>query len=130
LYDSWLRTAPAIHERIREAVERRDFEALGLAAEHSALTMHGVAMAADPGLIYWNDVTVRVLATVRAMRRDGMMAYFTIDAGPHVKVLSLPNQAAGVRARLASVPGVVRVIATRVGRGARVVTEQPTMVQL
>lgn len=123
LYPAWIDDAPAIFARVREAVLGRELEALGAAAEHSALTMHATAMAADPGLLYWNDVTLRVMKAVRAARREGLPAWFTIDAGPHVKVITSAERAADVAQLVQEVPGVHRAIDARVGGPARVVEE-------
>ena len=58
---------------------------------------------------------------VRAMRAQGLAAYFTIDAGPHVKVITSQSDSATVEARLAAVDGVRRTIVAQPGDGARVV---------
>lgn len=120
LYAAWLSAAAQIHERVWQAVLERDFAALASAAEHSALCMHGTALGAEPGLVYWNGVTVTVLEEVRKMRRDGLEAFFTIDAGPHVKVFTTVEHRADVERRVARVPGVLRTIVARPGPGARV----------
>jgi diphosphomevalonate decarboxylase len=57
---------------------------------------------------------------VVAMRADGLSAYFTMDAGPHVKVLTTETDADQVAARLAGVAGVDRALVCRPGPGARV----------
>ena len=108
---------------MRAAISNRDFTALVPAVEQSALTMHAVAIAADPGLIYWNDVTVRVIQLVREMRADGLSLCFTIDAGPHVKVITTEAQCEQVQERLAGVDGVLRTIVARPGGGARTLEE-------
>jgi diphosphomevalonate decarboxylase len=106
---------------VRSAVLAGDLEALGVVAEESALAMHASAIAAAPGVIYWLGATVEVMAAVRGLRASGTGAWSTIDAGPHVKVLCAPRDAAAVAARLAAVPGVLRVLEARPGEGARVV---------
>lgn len=125
LYAAWLDAAPVLHERVKSAVLARDLSALGPAMEQSALTMHATALAADPGLLYWNGVTVEVMRAVRSMRRDGTPAYVTIDAGPHVKVVTTADLAAEVRARVAAVTGVLRTIVAEPGEGARIVEQEP-----
>ena len=123
LYRAWVEGAPAIHERVRAAVLARDLARLGQAAEHSALCMHAVAMASDPGLIYWNAATLEVLGAVRSMRQQGLEAYFTIDAGPHVKILTSAQQAPEIEQRVRTIPGVIRTACASPGRGARLLAE-------
>ena len=115
-YPTWLREGPRLCGRLHDAVVAGDFEAMGALAEASALAMHACATAA--GVVYWNGVTLELMTAVRALRAACLQAYFTIDAGPHVKVLVRAGDAAQVGASLRGVPGVVRVIETRPGRGA------------
>lgn len=122
-YATWVLTAPALCARVRAAVLGRDLEALGVAAEESALRMHAAAIAACPGLIYWAGATVEVMEEVRRLRARGLGAYFTIDAGPHVKVLTAPQDELAVERALSEVPGVRRIIRARPGDGARLLPE-------
>jgi diphosphomevalonate decarboxylase len=115
---AWLEQAPRLHGRLRDALLARDFDRVGELAEASALAMHASAIAA--GVVYWNGATLEALSAVRALRAGGASAYATIDAGPHVKVLVRPGDAAAVRANLEGVPGVRRVIEARPGPGARI----------
>jgi diphosphomevalonate decarboxylase len=119
---AWLEEAPRLHARLREAVLAGDFAAMGELAEASALAMHASAIAAR--VIYWNGATLEVLRTVDALRREGVGAYATIDAGPHVKVLARPESGADVRAALESTPGVLRIIDGRIGDGADLVAPE------
>ena len=120
-YQAWVASAPSVCDRVRSAVLSRDLAALGEAAEESALAMHAAALAARPGVIYWNGTTVDIMAAVRAERAAGVPAYFTIDAGPHVKVLCPGDRAADIARHLGALPGVLRTITARPGQGARVV---------
>ncbi len=122
-YDAWVGWAPQGFERIRRAVLARDIASLGPAVEQSALMMHAAAMAADPGLLYWNGATIEVIHAVRRLQARGLDAYFTIDAGPHVKVITTAGQADEVAAEVTKVTGVRRVIATRPGGAARLLTD-------
>jgi diphosphomevalonate decarboxylase len=106
------------------AVKARDLEALGLVAERSALRMHASALAADPAVVYLRGATVEGLHALRALRRRGVSAYFTCDAGPHPKALTTAQDADAVAAALAAIPGVLRTIVARPGPGARVVAAE------
>ena len=87
--------------------------------------MHATALAADPPVLFWNPATVALLQRVARLRRQGLEAWCTIDAGPHVKVLCVPRQAAELASELAGVPGVLRVIECAPGPGA-LLLETPT----
>jgi diphosphomevalonate decarboxylase len=118
-YASFRDSAPAAYRDARAALLAGDWERLGAAMEHSTLLMHACMLAARPSLLYWNAATVSALQRVQELRRNGILAYFTIDAGPHVKVLTRASLSAEVSAALQAVPGVLRVIVSGLGGPAR-----------
>lgn len=118
-FDAWVDTVEPAIERATAALEARDFETLSHEAEASAMQMHASAMAALPAVIYWNGATLDVVHAVRRWRdEEGIPVFFTIDAGPHVKVFTLAGHEAEVEARLRGVPGVLGVLHAQPGRGA------------
>jgi diphosphomevalonate decarboxylase len=120
-YAAWLEEAPRMHARLRAALLAKDFPHVGELAEASALAMHACAFAA--GVVYFSGATLAVLVTVRALRARGVPVFATIDAGPHVKALVL-GDTREVSSALAATPGVLRVIETRPGEGARIVEKE------
>lgn len=121
-YRSWIETAPQVFSQVKNALLNRDLEALGHAAEHSALMMHASAIAAEPGLVYWRGATVDALREVRSLRKSGVGVWGTMDAGPHLKAICAPADVDRVREHLLSVPGVLRVIVGSPGGVPRVTT--------
>ena len=72
-----------------------------------------------PPLLYWEPATLAVVKAVRDLRvRRGLPCYFTIDAGPNVHVITLPEQANAVTRALEKVEGVQEVLRCPTGRGA------------
>lgn len=124
-YHAWLAAADADFQAARVAIEHRDFDHLARVGEKSCLKMHGLMLSADPGLIYWNPATVACLHRVRELRGRGVAVFFTMDAGPQVKAVCLPEHRARVAASLGSVPGVVDILESGLGPGARVVDGEP-----
>lgn len=121
-YGGWVAGAADDLEAARCAVRERDFAALAEISEHSCLKMHATMLATRPGLVYWRGATVECLHRVRALReREGLGVFFTIDAGPQVKAVCLPGDAARVAAALADVAGVETVLTSALGDGARVI---------
>jgi diphosphomevalonate decarboxylase len=118
---AWLEEAPRLHELLREALLARDFDGVGRLAEASALAMHASAIAA--GVVYFSGASLAALGAVRAVREAGTPAYATMDAGPHVKVLVRPPDAARVRETMQAVPGVLRIIEAWPGDGAHIEEE-------
>ena len=119
-YASWVSDAPRLFAEVKAAVLGRDFARLAPAVEQSALAMHASMLAASPALIYFRPATLGVIETVRSLRKAGTSACFTIDAGPHVKVLVEPGSAGAVRRALAATDGVLRVLESAPGPDATV----------
>lgn len=116
-YQGWVNHIPSDLEAIKEGITERDFTKVGEIAEANCLKMHATTLAAEPPFTYWNDSTMRVMQTVQAMREADIPAYFTIDAGPNVKVLYLPENEEELEKTLRETPGVQDVILSRTGGG-------------
>jgi diphosphomevalonate decarboxylase len=119
-WHGWIEAQQHDLAEARAAVLARDFEKLAEVSEFSCLKMHGLAMSARPGLVYWNGATVECLQRIRALRGEGLATFFTIDAGPQVKAICAPAHVASVREALAGVPGVTDILHSGLGPGARV----------
>lgn len=119
-YPAWLASWELDFNTGKAALLARDLDKLGDAMEHSTLAMHATTMVARPPFLYWNGATVACIQAVWQLRRQGVRAYWTADAGPHVKVLCPPPDAPAVEKLLAQVPGVLGTAVHRPGKGAQV----------
>jgi diphosphomevalonate decarboxylase len=122
-YGTWVNEAPRIFREATSALLAKEFQPLGEAMEHSTLLMHASMMGARPAIIYFAPATLSVISLVKRLREDGVPAYFTMDAGPHVKVLTLSGLADQVTAALAEDPSVLRTIHCRPGPDAHELTQ-------
>src|SRR5207249_1391160 len=92
----------------------------------NCMRMHAAAMAAAPPLVYWEPATLAAMRRVWELRDRGVQAYFSIDAGPQVKVLCEGDDAEAVKAAMVAVPGVIRVLSSQPGDGARILDRPPS----
>ncbi|MFK7914374.1 MAG: diphosphomevalonate decarboxylase [Pseudomonadales bacterium] len=118
-FDSWTQTTAADFERAQAAVAAKDFAALASVAEQSCLRMHALMLATTPPLIYWQPATLACIAEVQRLQSVNVPVFFTIDAGPQVKAVCLPEAAEQVAAALGVVAGVLDTHILGLGRGAR-----------
>lgn len=116
-YKGWLDSLQVDLDGIKDGIREQNFEKVGSIAEANCLKMHATTLGASPPFTYWHDTTLSVIETVQMMRDSGISAYFTIDAGPNVKVLYLPEDEETVQATLKGVAGVTDVILSRSGEG-------------
>jgi diphosphomevalonate decarboxylase len=123
LFEPWAVSSGADLADMRVALERGDLAAVGEIAERNALGMHATMLAARPAVRYMSPASLTVLDSVLQLRRDGVAAYATMDAGPNVKVLCPRADAERVaEAVRAAAPGRAVHIAGP-GRGARLLDE-------
>ncbi|MFI9605463.1 diphosphomevalonate decarboxylase [Streptomyces sp. NPDC052043] len=123
LYRPWAASSTADLAEMRTALRRGDLEAVGEIAERNALGMHATMLAARPAVRYLSAATLTVLDSVLQLRREGVSAYATMDAGPNVKVLCHRTDADQVAAAVcAAAPGTAVHVA-RPGPGARLLNE-------
>ncbi len=127
-YGSWIESGTADFPEVRTGILERSLSRVGPVAERNCLRMHAAAMAAVPPLVYWEPATLAVMRRVWELRERGIEAYFSIDAGPQVKVLCEDSSAGAVESAIAAVSGVLRVLAAEPGDGPRIVREAPAWV--
>ncbi len=118
-YDDWVARQEDDLDVARCAIESRDFDSLAAVSEHSCLKMHSVMWASRPPLVYWNASTMRCMQTVRALQDKGIKVFFTIDAGPQLKAVCESDHVDIVQEALHATDGVIDVICTSLGGGAR-----------
>jgi diphosphomevalonate decarboxylase len=116
-YSGWLDSVEADFLHAKEALIHHDFELLGSIIESNALKMHATTLGANPPFMYWNRATLDVIKEVQSLRSGGIQAYFTIDAGPNVKVLCQPKDEQAVRESLEKLPNVQNTYLCHPGPG-------------
>jgi diphosphomevalonate decarboxylase len=117
-YSRWIEEQDMDLSTARDAITVRDFGKLASIAEHNCLKMHSVMWASRPPVVYWNAATLACLERVRQLQADGVAAFFTIDAGPQVKIICLPGDESQVVDALSTTPGVESVLPSGIGAGA------------
>jgi diphosphomevalonate decarboxylase len=116
-YSGWLQTVSQDLERAKEAIKSLDYEKLGEVVEANALKMHATMLGAEPPILYWQSGTLEVIHHIQSLRLSGIPAFFTIDAGPNVKVLCLPEHQQQVEESLLTLPAVQDIITCHPGSG-------------
>ncbi len=119
-YPAWVDNQTADLDEAQSALANRDFQRLAEVSEFNCLKMHALTLSSRPALVYWNATTMALIAKVRDLRTAGIGVFFTIDAGPQIKAVCLPGEASKVAKVFAEQPGVVEVLRTGLGAGARV----------
>lgn len=116
-YRAWVECAPSLTEEVKAGILSKDLQKVGEAMEQSTLAMHACMMASRPGLLYFQPGTLAALETVKKLRREGILVYATMDAGPHVKALCYTEDAPKVAQALSQTPLVLRTLTAHPGPG-------------
>ncbi|GAB2318164.1 diphosphomevalonate decarboxylase [Alkalibacterium sp. s-m-22] len=119
-YDGWLKSLDADLSAIKQAVSDRDIEQVGQIAERNALKMHATTLGASPPFTYWTAESMKAMDAVRALRKLGYTAYFTMDAGPNVKIICRQSDLSALKQELSKTFEDKQLIAAKPGPGLHV----------
>ena len=120
-YNVWPKDAEEDLNEIKFASRNRDFERLGYITENNALKMHATMLSANPPIIYFEPNSILVMQIVHELRKKGIEAFFTMDAGPNVKILCKLSQADIIKNRLMEDFKEEEIIITGPGPGAKII---------
>ncbi len=88
-YKKWLIDSEKRIPQMIEAIKNRDFKKVGQLAEVDCLQMHQTMKDSHPSINYLQPDTLKIIEQIKELRKNGTDCYFTIDAGPNVKILCL-----------------------------------------
>lgn len=91
-YDGWVQSTAEDLTAIKEAIAQRDFVRMGEIAERSAMKMHALNLSAQPPFNYWSPDSILAMRKVEELRSFGYPVYYTMDAGPNVKLICQQSQ--------------------------------------
>lgn len=86
-YPAWRQVVASDMVAIKKAISQRDIDKIGHIAQENALRMHALNLAADPGFTYFNADTLATMQLIDHLHDSGLSCYYTMDAGPNVKVI-------------------------------------------
>ena len=84
-FDAWVKQSEIDLVDMEKALKLHDIKAVGLIAQSNALRMHASLMAVN--MWYFEPESLRIMNTVRELQKT-IPVYFTMDAGPNVKILT------------------------------------------
>ena len=86
-YQYWLDNVEPDLKETKEAIAQKDFKRMGGVIEANGLRMHATNLGAQPPFTYLVPESYDAMRIVHECREAGLPCYFTMDAGPNVKVL-------------------------------------------
>jgi len=123
--DAWVGATEADLARMQEAFAAGDLAAIGELTESNALRMHAAIMGCRPPIRYLAPQSIALFDAAERLRRQGLEAYATADAGPNVVFVCRAADVDTVRDALIADEAVGmpvdRLIAAQAGPGAHLV---------
>ncbi len=105
---------------LKKALLEWDFATIGEITQREANNLHAVINTTEMGIYYWNRTTVEIIHRIKQLQTSGIPCYYTMDAGPQVKVLVMPEHVKEVEKSLAEIDDIKRIINSGVGFGSQV----------
>ncbi|HER2529073.1 TPA: diphosphomevalonate decarboxylase [Streptococcus pyogenes] len=99
-FDEWVEQSAIDYQHMLTYLKTNNFEKVGQLTEANALAMHATTKAANPPFSYLTKESYQAMEAVKELRQEGFACYFTMDAGPNVKVLCLEKDLAQLAERL------------------------------
>ncbi len=104
-----------------EAIQERDLPKLGPLLEIDALEMHAIIMTASAPVRYLSEETLHLVSWIREERHKGSFkAWFTIDAGPNIHLITEPRDLPRVQASLSKAFPNLKIFQDEVGDGPQI----------
>ncbi|MDU4895328.1 MAG: diphosphomevalonate decarboxylase [Enterococcus hirae] len=120
-YQGWLDSVEADLYQLKQAIKTKNFQLLGETMEQNGLKMHGTTLAARPPFTYWSPDSLKAMQAVRDLRNQGIPCYFTMDAGPNVKVLVQKDHLDKVKTAFSDLFSSQQVISAFAGPGMTII---------
>ncbi|HER0048349.1 TPA: diphosphomevalonate decarboxylase [Streptococcus pyogenes] len=99
-FDEWVEQSAIDYQHMLTYLKTNNFEKVGQLTEANALAMHATTKTANPPFSYLTKESYQAMEAVKELRQEGFACYFTMDAGPNVKVLCLDKDLAQLAERL------------------------------
>lgn len=120
-YQGWLDSVETDLRELKQAIAEKSFQKMGEIMERNGLKMHGTTLAANPPFTYWSPDSLKAMQAVRELRASGIPCYFTMDAGPNVKVLVEKKNQTAVQAKFIELFSRQQVILAHAGQGITII---------
>ena len=122
-YEAWVNDQDNDINKALKAIKTKDFDLLGEVSEDNCKKMHKVMETSQPPLIYRNLTTHLCIQKIKEMKFTGIGIFYTIDAGPQVKIICKAKYADQVISEMKSIPNIQDIIEVNLGQGARLINE-------
>tara|TARA_B100001250_G_scaffold386836_1_gene383697 strand:+ start:319 stop:1284 length:966 start_codon:yes stop_codon:yes gene_type:complete len=123
LYQSWLDSNKEDIQIAKSAIAENNLRRLGEVAEKNCYLMHEVMRTSSPKIRYMTENTNNCIKQIKTIRKEGVDLFFTVDAGPQVKIVCKTEDKDSIKAKFLNKPYAMKILEANIGLGARVIHE-------
>jgi len=111
IYNKWVQDSEQRLVLMCQAIEHKNFDLVGQLAEEDCLGMHATMHTSTPAVNFWSPVTHNIMQLVTILRtKHNIACYFTIDAGPNIKILCQEADVQKILLHINTTPGVECIV--------------------
>lgn len=118
-YKAWIKDAEQTSSSAQRAFLNQDLEQLGQLMGMSYLRMFSTMFSSNPPVVFWLPGSVAIIKACEDLRKSGIPAWETMDAGPQVKILTLEQHTSQIIQTLAELLPEVSPVVCSAGPGLR-----------
>lgn len=124
-YPAWVECAQSDLNAIKKAITQQDFIRLGEITEANSMKMHATMLGSQPPFCYFEPDSIVAQQQIRYLREVlGIPAYFTMDAGPNVKVICRIQDLEVIKTHLLQFFKPHQLITSLPGQAMHILSEQ------
>lgn len=113
-FEAWTQSSEEDGHKLTEALIKHDIWTVGNIAQTNALKMHASLLAVN--MWYFEPLTIEIMNSVRELQKE-IPVFFTMDAGPNVKIITLDKH---VQAVMDVLPKGIKTVVCHAGEGVKV----------
>ena len=110
-------------EKIKTAMAKKDWTKFGQIIEDECYRLHLLCMSSHPNILYWQSGTIAIFNKLLELREQGIEAFFTVDAGPHVHIVCKGKDVDTVKQEIEKIDHVKSIVKSGIGDQAQIIEE-------
>ena len=123
MYDAWVNRANIQAKDMEDAIINQDFHRIGALAQDNAMSMHMTMLTTNPSIVYFQPKTIEIMHHLLDLQAKKVPLYFTMDAGPNIKVFILNEDKKDIERELLKIVPKTQLIYSLPGKGATLLYE-------
>lgn len=116
-FEIWPKVVEQDLKAIKIAIQEHNISKIGEIAEANAMRMHALTLSAQPPFTYFEASTIKAINLINQLHQTGLNCYYTMDAGPNVKVIYDQKDRPQLLAALGQVFGQENLVVAQPGPG-------------